>query len=153
MERWSFFQENGPIFIFLGGEWGIDGIEEFLIDGSLSRLGKEFGGALFVIEHRFYGKSNPFNTTKTEYFEYLSLEQVLADNAYFIASIRETDPRLKNSKVITIGASYSAALSSWMRLKYPELVVGAWASSPANENVMEFPGKSTKCIQYSQYLI
>lgn len=146
MERLTYSQEGGPLFIFLGGEWSITGREFALADGPLSRFAEEHKGALFAVEHRFYGESFPFDNTSVESFNYLSLDQVLADFANFIKFIKSSNPAFANSKVIVVGGSYSAALASWMRLKYPHLVDGAWASSPANENVMNFPGQINSCL-------
>lgn len=45
---------------------------------------------------------------------------------------------LKKRKVIVIGGSYSGALSSWMRLKYPHLVDVAYASSGVVNAILDF---------------
>lgn len=91
-------------------------------------MAKEMNGTMFYTEHRYYGKSRPTENTSTENLKFLTVEQALADLAHFIESVKSTDD-LKNSGVILVGASYSATLVTWARLKYPELVTGAWSSS------------------------
>lgn len=91
-------------------------------------MAKELKGIMFYIEHRFYGKSRPTTDTSSANLQYLSAQQALADLANFIRVIK-TDKDLATSGVILLGASYSATLATWARLKYPELVNGVWASS------------------------
>jgi len=43
-----------------------------------------------------------------------------------------------NAPVITYGGSYSGALSAWFRNKYPQLTVGAVASSGVVDAVLDF---------------
>lgn len=61
--------------------------------------------------------------------KWLSVDQALADLASFINFIKVEIPSLTNSKVILVGASYSAMMVTWMRQKYPHLIAGSWASS------------------------
>ncbi len=44
---------------------------------------KQFGAAMFLIEHRFYGDSQPFPDLSTPNLQFLSSEQALADAATF----------------------------------------------------------------------
>ena len=55
---------------------------------------------------------------------YLTAEQALADFAEMIKHIKQTVPGAANSPVIVIGGSYGGMLATWMRLKYPSLVLG-----------------------------
>ena len=62
---------------------------------------------------------------------YLSSKQALKDTAFFIEEVKRNkwyNVGEKN-KWITVGGSYSGALSAWFRAKYPHLTVGAIASS------------------------
>ncbi|CAO1422812.1 unnamed protein product [Diamesa serratosioi] len=126
MENKRFFTDGGPLFIFVGGEWEIT--EGWLLVGHMYDMAKEFNGSLFYSEHRYYGKSHPTDDTSTENLEFLSVHQALADLAHLIVHIKSSD-EYKNSKVILVGASYSATMVVWFRLKYPHLINGGWASS------------------------
>lgn len=53
----EFFQPDGPIFIFLGGEWDIS--VDFVVDGHMHDMAKELNGQMFYTEHRYYGTSHP----------------------------------------------------------------------------------------------
>lgn len=47
-------------------------------------VGAYFKANLVALEHRFYGKSQPFTDLKTENLKYLSSEQALSDIAHAI---------------------------------------------------------------------
>ena len=46
-------------------------------------LAKKFGAAMVTLEHRYYGKSNPFDSLTTENLKFLSSKQALYDLATF----------------------------------------------------------------------
>ena len=123
----EYFVEGGPMFIYLGGEWAIS--PGSIISGIWPDLAAEHNGMLYYTEHRYYGESKPTKDLLVENIQYLHVRQALADLAEFIRAQRESDPRLKNSKVIISGGSYSATMVVWFSKLYPELVNGGWASS------------------------
>ncbi|KAH8399512.1 hypothetical protein KR215_012137 [Drosophila sulfurigaster] len=91
----------------------------------------ENGGMLYYTEHRYYGQSWPHenNSLTVAQLQHLSLEQALADLAYFIRYQKSHNPHLNHSKVILIGGSYSGSMAAWMTQLYPELIAASWASS------------------------
>lgn len=66
--------------------------------------------------------------TSVENLQYLSVDQALADLAHFIVEIKK-EPGKENSPVVLVGGSYSATMVAWFMQQYPDLAVGAWASS------------------------
>ena len=99
-------------------------------------VGAEHGALLYSLEHRFYGESQPFDNWETKNFEYLNVEQALADIAYFIDSQNEY---LKyKADWIIVGGSYPGALSAWFKSKYPDHAVGAWSSSGVINAIKDF---------------
>jgi Serine carboxypeptidase S28 len=105
-ENDEFRQPNSPIFIYVGGEWTISA-------GSIAKgthiyeLAKENNGTLFYTEHRYYGKSHPTKNTTTENLRFLTVDQALADLAFFITHIKASSPDFTNSGVVMVGGSYS----------------------------------------------
>lgn len=59
----------------------------------------------------------------------MTVDQALADLAYFIDFIKTNVPQLKNSKVILAGGSYAGTMATWFKHQYPRHCAGAWASS------------------------
>lgn len=112
LENDVFFTAGGPIFIYVGGEWTIS-------SGSISSgshiydLAKELNGTLFYTEHRYYGNSHPTNNTSTENLRFLTVDQALADLAFFISHIKSSSPDFAQSGVIMVGGSYSGK-STWL---------------------------------------
>ena len=118
-EYWS---GEGPVFIYICGEYRCSVPETRLFP---FMVGASHKARFMVLEHRFYGDSQPFDTWELDSFKYLNSEQALADLAYFIGKM---NPGNKN-EVLVIGGSYPGALSAWFRNRYPHLTVGSWSSS------------------------
>ncbi|XP_032529402.2 putative serine protease K12H4.7 [Danaus plexippus] len=143
-ENVLYWQENGPIFVFLGGESASS--PQWTRFGIIHELAKESQGAMYVTEHRYYGESKPKNLTKEDQFKYLSSRQALADIAKLIHYLKLL-PMYKNSKVVVIGGSYAGNLAAWMKVLYPDLVDAAVASSApvlAKKDFFEYLEKVTE---------
>ncbi|KOC61505.1 Putative serine protease K12H4.7 [Habropoda laboriosa] len=125
-ENSDHFEKGGPILIMIGGEWAIS--SGFLESGLMYELACAHNATMYYTEHRYYGKSRPTKDTSSTNLEYLSVDQALADLAYFIESKKHQDG-LENSAVIVFGGSYAGSMATWSRLKYPHLIQGALASS------------------------
>jgi hypothetical protein len=89
-----------------------------------------FGARLFVLEHRFYGKSQPDNSPEFGYFSYLNTTYALADINYFIEKMSKSEGH--GGPWFIVGAGYAGSLAAWYREVYPmseTKVIGSWASS------------------------
>ncbi|XP_029634017.1 putative serine protease K12H4.7 [Octopus sinensis] len=131
----SYFKPGGPIFLMIGGEGTADPI--WMSTGDWVENAKKYNAFCIQVEHRFYGKSHPTEDMSTENLKYLSSMQALADLANFRQNISPQFGFTKN-KWISFGGSYPGALSAWFRLKYPQLVDGAVASSAPVNAVLNF---------------
>lgn len=97
-------------------------------------VGSKYNAKFMVLEHRFYGDSQPYDTWELANLAKLNSEQALADLAYFIG---EMNPEQK-LQVLVIGGSYPGAMSAWFRNRYPHLAVGSWSSSGVVQPVVDF---------------
>lgn len=61
------------------------------------------------------------SNTSSENLQYLSVDQALADVAYFIET-KKKERNLENSTVVVFGGSYAGNMAAWARLKYPHLI-------------------------------
>ena len=85
-----------------------------------------------------------FSDTSPENLQYLSVDQALADVAFFIETKKKENVNLTNSTVIVFGGSYAGNMAAWARLKYPHLIQGALASSAPVRAKANFFGKSNE---------
>jgi pimeloyl-ACP methyl ester carboxylesterase len=116
--------KSGPNFIYICGEWRCSAPYSSSMYPFM--LGAEHGARLFVLEHRFYGDSQPFSDWSLDSLRYLSSEQAMADLAYFLGAMNKD---FIQRPTVVIGGSYPGALSAWFKSRYPHLAVAAWSSS------------------------
>jgi pimeloyl-ACP methyl ester carboxylesterase len=130
--------ENGTVLLILCGEYTCPGIIPTRLFPLL--LAKRFNSMILILEHRYYGASQPFGDWSTSNFKYLTVQQALDDIAYFVNFI-QTSPEMHvgpDKKWVVIGGSYPGALSAWFRYKYPHLTVGSIASSAVINSINFF---------------
>ena len=108
-----------------GNEGNIEGFWEsngFMKDV----LAPKLGAFLIFPEERYYGQSLPFgrDSFKPENAAYLTTRQVLADYAAIVKSVKASHEGMENCPVVAFGGSYGGTLTTFMRLTYPDVVVG-----------------------------
>ena len=84
---------------------------------------------ILLFPAQFYGVSQPFKQLVPENLAYLTSQQALADLNHFLYALPGLLRVNSIGKVVTVGGSYPGALSAWARLRYPQSVHAAWASS------------------------
>jgi pimeloyl-ACP methyl ester carboxylesterase len=124
--------ESAPNFIYICGEYRCSVPSTRMYP---FMLGANHGARLFVLEHRFYGDSQPFADWSLDSLRFLSSEQALADLAYFLGEMNLDDP---NRQTVVIGGSYPGALSAWFRARYPTIAMASWSSSGVVQPVVDF---------------
>ncbi|KAK3907643.1 Putative serine protease K12H4.7 [Frankliniella fusca] len=125
----ALYEKDGPVFLFIEGE--SEASSAWLQPGGsyMYQLAKMFKARMYVLEHRFFGQSQPTKDISTANLKYLSPDQALADLAYFIEHLIEWGEMQRGQKLAVFGGSYPGNLAAWARLKYPHLVHAAVASS------------------------
>ncbi|XP_033223403.1 putative serine protease K12H4.7 [Belonocnema kinseyi] len=123
----DYYKPNGPVFVMIGGEG--EASAKWMVEGQWIEYAKQFGAMCFLIEHRYYGKSQPTSDLSVKNLVYLNSEQALADVAYFIEGMTHLHQIPHGTKWIVYGGSYAGSLAAWMRSKYPHLVHGAVSTS------------------------
>ncbi|XP_022084532.1 lysosomal Pro-X carboxypeptidase-like [Acanthaster planci] len=123
-------KNGGPIFFYTGNEGDITWFCENT--GFMWDIAPEFKAMLVFAEHRYYGDSLPYGKDSfkdRKHVGYLTSEQALADYAVLIKHIKASIPGAANSPVVAFGGSYGGMLAAWMRMKYPDVIVGSVAAS------------------------
>jgi len=121
----EYYEEGGPVFLYVGGEAAIS--DHWLHDGAWIEWAKEQKAALFMLEHRYYGRSHPTPSITTEELVWLSSRQGQNDLATFIDAMKMVHGF--SGPWIAFGGSYPGSMAAWVREKYPHLIQGSVSSS------------------------
>ena len=124
-------QTKGPdyLFLYICGEGTCKPPSE---RGFAVKVAEDLKAMFFVVEHRYYGASQPMKDWSTDNLKYLNADQALADLADFIDAMnKEIIAKWKgdNRRWVTVGGSYPGALSAWFKAAYPDKAWVAWSSS------------------------
>ncbi|KAN0044793.1 hypothetical protein ACTA71_006316 [Dictyostelium dimigraforme] len=133
----TYYTPGSPVFYILGGE-GPVGASYVTGHFVFNQYAQKFNALLVAIEHRFYGDSIPMGSLSLENLKFLTTQQALADYAAFVPFLSQKY-NTGSSKWISFGGSYSGNLSGWLRLKYPQLISAAIATSAPVKAQLDFP--------------
>ncbi|KAM9995201.1 hypothetical protein ACTFIY_001384 [Dictyostelium cf. discoideum] len=129
------YKNGGPIILYINGEGPVSS-PPYSSDDGVVIYAQALNCMIVTLEHRFYGESSPFSELTVENLQYLSHQQALEDLATFIVSFQSK--LVGAGHIVTIGGSYSGALSAWFRIKYPHITVGSIASSGVVHSILDF---------------
>lgn len=137
-------KNDSPVFFYICGE-GTCSKDD--LTGAIREYASTFHAKLVALEHRFYGRSIPFNNFAVSSLHYLTTKEALDDLAYFQNQM--VQEKQWTGKWVVFGGSYPGNLAAYYRLKYPNLVLGAIASSApvmAKENFIEYDTLITQVV-------
>lgn len=145
--------KNCPILFYTGNEGDIEMFANNT--GFMWENAGRLSAMLVFAEHRYYGQSMPFpdidptviSPKQAHKLRFLSSEQALADFARLIFALKNKLYDAKQSPVIALGGSYGGMLSAWLRMKYPQTIVGALAGSAPT---MQFANTKYDCAAFNQ---
>ncbi|KZP20128.1 peptidase S28 [Athelia psychrophila] len=141
---WEWYKSGGPIILMTPGEGDADGYEGYLTNVTINgQIAQQQNGATIVVEHRFYGLSNPFANLSVASLQYHTLPQATADLVYFAQNVQLAMPGGSNVQPgkapwILIGGSYSGALTAWTMTSHPGVFWAGYASSAVVEAIIDF---------------
>jgi hypothetical protein len=126
------YRPGGPVILYDVGEatafgYDLTFITKFQNQTSrLRQVASELGGIMVQLEHRFYGKSAPYNITQdlpASAFEFLTTDQALADVATFAWNfLRLEFP----------GDEYPVSLPNWPMAEETTIRFRGWEIAPSN---------------------
>lgn len=98
-----------------------------------------------MLEHRYWGVSSPFADLTTENLQYLTLENSIKDLTYFANNVKlpfakHGSSNAKDVAWVTMGGSYSGALSAWTASVDPGTLWAYHASSAPVQAVSDYYG-------------
>ncbi|KAJ7475971.1 serine carboxypeptidase S28-domain-containing protein [Mycena latifolia] len=126
----TFYKPGGPLFILQGDE---SSTMLCLAQFEFARWAPEFGAGLISLEHRYFGKSQPFgnNSYTAENMRFLTLDNVISDTVAVVDwwRMNVTNGVGKNAPVVVFGGSYGGSLATFLRINHPDTFFGAVASA------------------------
>lgn len=141
---YEFYEPGGPIILSTPGETNAGGYTGYLTNRTINGLiAQQENGSTIVLEHRFYGFSNPYPDLSVASLKYHTIQQAIDDLEYFAKNVHLPMPggdQLTPDKApwILIGGSYSGALTSWTMVNKPGLFFAGYSSSGVVQAILDF---------------
>ncbi|KAI3393116.1 hypothetical protein diail_4715 [Diaporthe ilicicola] len=135
---------GSPVVFFTPGEIAAAGYTGYLTNRTLTGLlAQEIGGAVVLLEHRYWGTSSPFDVLSTENMVYLTLNNSIYDTTYFANNVKFPFATNASSNADSVpwvfsGGSYSGALSAWTESVAPGTFWAYHATSAVVEVIYDF---------------
>ncbi|KAI0345812.1 peptidase S28 [Trametopsis cervina] len=141
---WEWYEEGGPIILFTPGEANADGYTGYLTNRTINgQIAQQQHGATIVLEHRYYGQSNPAPDLSVKSLKWHTIQQAIDDLDYFannvvLAMPGGDDVKPSTAPWVLVGGSYSGALTGWTMVNKPNLFRAGYASSAVVEAITDF---------------
>ncbi|KAL2022241.1 hypothetical protein VTK56DRAFT_5851 [Thermocarpiscus australiensis] len=136
---------GSPIYLVTPGEQTGEGFNRtWLSTARLSGwMANSTGGAVIIVEHRYWGESSPYENLTVENLQHLTLDNSLKDLTYFAQKFVppfDTTGGSAPSKApwVYIGGSYSGALAGWLAALEPGTFWAYYGSSAVVEAIGDF---------------
>ncbi|KAG5930960.1 hypothetical protein E4U53_002032 [Claviceps sorghi] len=121
-----------------------EGWDGFVLNTTQSGMfGQTNRAAVISLEHRYYGKSSPFENLTNANLQYLTLENAIQDIVYFANNVvlpfdRERTSSPDKAPWVLTGCSYSGALNAWIYRLAPGTFWAYHCSSAVVEAISDF---------------
>ena len=136
---------GSPVFVTNPGEQSAEGFNRtYFTDLRLpGRMAREMGGAVIILEHRYWGESSPYQVLTAKNLTHLTLDNALRDNTYFANKVRlPFDPsggsHPKRAPWVFVGGSYSGAMAAWIEHLEPGTFWAYYSSSGVVQAITDF---------------
>ncbi len=137
---------GAPVVLFTPGEEAADQYTGYLTNRTITgQFAKAIGGAVVMVEHRYWGESAPFANLTTKNLRFLTLANAIADMTNFARTVNLPFAQSSNASSnaphapwVLSGGSYSGALAAWVEAVDPGTFWAYHASSAVVEAVGDF---------------
>ena len=135
---------GAPVVVFTPGETAAAEYTGYLTNATITgQFAQAIGGAVVMIEHRYWGDSSPFAELTTKNLQYLTLANAIADLTYFARNVKlpfasnsSSSSNAPQAPWVLSGGSYSGALAAWVESVDP----GTYWAYHASSAVVEAQG-------------
>jgi hypothetical protein len=133
---WNKNQQLGNVGIFYASG---EGASTHTPGGYLLDIANMTGALILNCENRFYGESWPSPVNDTAALKAgLKLDYVFEDANSCMTIFENLRNNGQPMKWFVVGGSYSGAISSWLRARYPNRLIWSWSSSGVVHPVFDF---------------
>ncbi|KAF8743831.1 hypothetical protein AX14_000237 [Amanita brunnescens Koide BX004] len=135
---------GGPIILMTPGEANAQGYNAYLSNQTINgMIAQQQNGSTVILEHRFYGLSNPKPDLTVASLQYHTIQQAIDDLVYFVYNVNLPMPGGESlspsyAPWILVGGSYAGALTSWTMVNKPNVFWAGYASSAVVEAILDF---------------
>ncbi|THH02165.1 hypothetical protein EW026_g651 [Hermanssonia centrifuga] len=143
---WQWYETGGPIILFTPGEANAAPYTGYLTNATINgQIAQQEHGATIVLEHRYYGLSNPYPDLSVKSLKFHTIQQAVDDLEYFSKNVKLPMPggdkvSITTTPWVLVGGSYSGALTSWTMVNKPNLFKAGYASSAVVEAIIDYWG-------------
>ncbi|KAF9480682.1 hypothetical protein BDN70DRAFT_856398 [Pholiota conissans] len=140
----EFYEKGGPIILMTPGEVNADSYYGYLTNRTINGLiTQQQNGSTIVLEHRFYGLSNPYPDLSVKSLRVHTIQQAIDDLEYFARNVNLPMPggdavTPDKTPWVLVGGSYAGALTSWTMVNKPSLFAAGYASSAVVQATLNF---------------
>lgn len=140
----EYYKPGGPIILMNAGEVNAAPYYGYVTNGSINGvIAQKYGGSAIVLEHRFFGLSNPYPNLDVSSLQLLTIAQTIEDHVYFAQNVvlpQTNGDQLTPDRVpwILFGGSYPGALVPWTMLAHPNVFWIGYASSAVVQAQLDF---------------
>lgn len=101
------------------------------------------GGAVVILEHRYWGESSPYQNLTVQNLRYLTLNNSLKDMTYFAKTFVPPFDTTGNSSALAapwvfVGGSYTGAVAGWLAALEPGTFWAYYGSSAVVQTIGDF---------------
>ncbi|KAI0065742.1 peptidase S28 [Artomyces pyxidatus] len=142
--NWEFYKPGGPIVLNTPGEENAEDYIGYVTNDTIvGQIAQQENGASIVIEHRFFGLSNPYSNLTVASLKYFTIQQSIDDLVHFAQTAKLPMPggdAVQPGKApwILVGGSYSGALTAFTMANAPDVFYAGYASSAVVESIIDF---------------
>lgn len=126
LKKEYFINDMGGIFIYIND--GDVFTTEFLETGLMHDIAIDTYSALVTADLRYFRNNLPTENATVESLRFLSSEQMVHDIGELVEEVRD-ELDAPDANVILWGTGHGAALATWARREFPDLIQGVWSSS------------------------
>ena len=134
-----------PVVLMNNGEAAEEsGVSVYMKNNSITgAFAQEIRGAIIILEHRYWGRSSPYDNLTTENLQYLTLRNSIADMTYFARNVelpfdKNCSSNAPQAPWVLSGGSYSGALAAWTASTDPGTFWAYHASSAPVQAIQDY---------------